>query len=77
MSQISKRGATLVRENVERPLRVMWEHIEAAGLANKCKEGYSHIFKFLDEIDGWDSNMTESVEPDIRVNGKKYTEAGK
>ena len=77
MSQISKQGATLVRENVERPLRVMWEAIESAGIQDKCKDAYSHIFKFLDEIDGWDTNVSGTAEPNIVVNGKKYTEVGK
>ena len=77
MSQISKRGATLVRQNIERPLRVMWETIESVGLEDKCKDAYSHIFKFLDEVDGWDNNVSGTAEPKIVVNGKHYTEAGK
>ena len=75
--QISKQGASLVRQNVERPLRVMWEVIEANGLTEKCKDAYSHVFKFLDEIDDWDNNVSGTAEPDVRVNGRKYTEVGK
>ena len=77
MSQISKQGATMVRENVERPLRVMWEIIEANSLGDKCKDAYAHIFKFLDEVDGWDTNVSGTSEPRVVVNGKNYTEAGK
>tara|TARA_Y100001963_G_scaffold119247_1_gene166300 strand:- start:650 stop:883 length:234 start_codon:yes stop_codon:yes gene_type:complete len=77
MSQISKQGATLVRQNVERPLRVMWEIIEANNLTDKCSDAYGHIFKFLDEVDGWDNNVSGTAEPNITVNGKKYTEVGK
>jgi hypothetical protein len=77
MSQISKQGAALVRQNVERPLRVMWEIIESKGLSEKCKDAYSHVFKFLDEVDGWDNNVSGAAEPNIMVNGKKYTKAGK
>ena len=76
MSQISKQGAVTVRQNVEKPLRVMWEAIESAGLQNKCKDAYAHIFKFLDEVDSWDNNVTGTPEPDVRVNGKKYIEIG-
>ena len=77
MSQISKEGATLVRQNVERPLRVMWEAIESAGISEQCKDAYAHVFKFLDEVDGWDTNVSGTAEPKIVVNGKNYTEAGK
>ena len=77
MSQISKQGAILVRENVERPLRVMWETIEEAGLTEECKDAYGHVFKFLEEVDGWDNNVSGTAEPNITVNGKKYTEVGK
>ena len=77
MSQISKQGATLVRQNVERPLRAMWEVIEKEGLTEKCKEAYAFIFKFLEEVDGWDNNVTAAPEPKVVVNGKNYTEAGK
>ena len=78
MSKISKRGATLVRENVERPLRAMWESIEKAGIQKECQDAYSYIFKFLNEIDNeWDTSESGVVEPNIVVNGKKYTEAGK
>ena len=58
MSQISKQGAAIVRQNVERPLRVMWEHIESEGLSEKCKDAYYHIFKFLDEVDTWENIVT-------------------
>ena len=76
MSQISKPGAKLVRDNVERPLRVMWETIESEGLADKCKDAYAHIFKFLDEVDGWDNNVTGTSEPKVVINGKDYTPRG-
>ena len=76
MSQISKQGATLVRENVERPLRVMWEHIESKGLSEKCKDAYAHIFKFLDDVDSWDNNVTGTPEPKVTINGKPYTPVG-
>ena len=79
MSQISKHGATLVRQNVERPLRVVWEEIEKAGLSEKCKDAYSHIFKFLDEIDDtWDKDVsgTSIPDPEVRINGKPYSPVG-
>ena len=76
MSQISKQGATQVRQNVERPLRVMWEQIEAAGITEACKDAYAHIFKFLDDVDGWDNNITGTPEPKVTINGKPYTPAG-
>ena len=76
MSQISKQGADAVRKNVERPLRVMWEHIESEGLSEKCNDAYSHIFKFLDEVDGWDNNVTGTPEPKVVINGKDYSPVG-
>ena len=76
MSQISKQGAAAVRQNVERPLRVLWEHIEHAGLQEKCKDAYAHVFKFLDEVDGWDTNINGTLEPKVVVNGKEFTPRG-
>ncbi len=76
MSQISKPGAKLVRDNVERPLRGMWEHIEVAGLSDKCKDAYSHIFKFLDEVDRWDDATATTIDPKVVVNGKPYSPVG-
>ena len=76
MSQISKQGAATVRKNVENPLRVMWEHIESKGLSEECKDAYAHIFKFLDEVDGWDNNVTGTPEPKVVINGKPYSPAG-
>ena len=76
MSQISKQGAVAVRQNIERPLRVMWEQIESEGLTDKCKDAYSHIFKFLDEVDGWDTNVGGTPEPKVVINGKEFTPRG-
>jgi len=77
MSQISKQGAVEVRNNVERPLRAIWSEIEKAGLGSKCKDAYSHIFKFLDDVDAWDTNIGGTPEPKIVVNGKEFTPRGK
>ena len=30
-----------------------------------------------DEVDGWDTNVSGTPEPNVTVNGKKYTKAGK
>ena len=76
MSQISKQGAAAVRQNVEKPLRVMWEHIENKGLSEKCKDAYSHIFKFLDEVDTWENSETTNLDPKVVVNGKEFTPRG-
>ena len=79
MSQISKQGAVMVRQNIEKPLRAMWDEIEKTGLdKNKnVQDAYNFIFRFLEEVDGWDNNVSGTADPKIVVNGKNYTEAGK
>jgi len=78
MSKISKEGAVSVRNNVERPLKVIWEDIERAGIAEKCKDAYAHIFKFLNEVDGWEKAEVgnPALDPKVVVNGKEFTPRG-
>ena len=78
MSKISKEGKEALQKNVTNPLNVMWEKIQKAGISDQCQPEYEFIFKFLSELDGW-----ETIGPDTEYNhqvvidGAIYTRGAK